>query len=106
MSTYIPNDAITLFPTIFTPQGDGNRQGFQMISNSHHVVNSRQYLPRKGTETVKLFLGNELRATAFPTIFTPQGDGNYAVIDPRYLTADIQDSRQYLPRKGTETLHR
>ena len=36
---------------------------------------SRQYLPRKGTETKKFYkLGRTW--TTFPTIFTPQGDGN------------------------------
>ena len=116
--------------------------------------NSRQYLPRKGTETLdsnsefykerakipdniypargrklnllaferqvvflipdniypargrKQNLLSPLGLTAgvisFPTIFTPQGDGNlwYMGQEPEIK---FLNSRQYLPRKGTET---
>ena len=61
---------------------------------------SRQYLPRKGTETV-LLLSVLISSKTFPTIFTPQGDGNENSNDATNL--DLVDSRQYLPRKGTET---
>ena len=37
--------------------------------------NSRQYLPRKGTET-NLMRSLQENRNLFPTIFTPQGDGN------------------------------
>ena len=64
-----------VFPTIFTPQGDGNRCIVQTWLGV--PINSRQYLPRKGTETL-------LQS------FQIQLD------QPLH-------SRQYLPRKGTET---
>ena len=41
---------INLFPTIFTPQGDGNRIYTTCVAQVF-PLNSRQYLPRKGTET-------------------------------------------------------
>ena len=71
---YLPLDI--LFPTIFTPQGDGNNFPTRK-HRSTGVSYSRQYLPRKGTET-------EYRK---------------CISDHR----NFQDSRQYLPRKGTET---
>ena len=63
------------FPTIFTPQGDGNR--FILLWFVAAIADSRQYLPRKGTETsAKEVLPVVWFAAVFPTIFTPQGDGN------------------------------
>ena len=66
-------------------------------------VNSRQYLPRKGTETIITFTPTtHMVSQPFPTIFTPQGDGNKSV--GIFLSfPDPCNSRQYLPRKGTET---
>ena len=63
------------FPTIFTPQGDGNSL-FSIVICAMYIV--------------------------FPTIFTPQGDGN-TLVEAKSLTLNSY-SRQYLPRKGTETL--
>ena len=63
------------FPTIFTPQGDGNFA--------------------TGGDAPKL-------TEIFPTIFTPQGDGN-SIAKFEGAIAE-SNSRQYLPRKGTETL--
>ena len=40
-----------IFPTIFTPQGDGN--SIAKFEGAIAESNSRQYLPRKGTETLK-----------------------------------------------------
>ena len=92
-----------LFPTIFTPQGDGNlakrkaiaKLNINCIPDNIYPArgrklprtpaleqgirsrqNSRQYLPRKGTETTFL---RSCRHRTHP------------------------NSRQYLPRKGTET---
>ena len=91
---------LSRFPTIFTPQGDGNKLRCN-DSNQFHCE--------------------------FPTIFTPQGDGNNslhlalassikAIPDNIYpargrklkrklsaLETTADNSRQYLPRKGTET---
>ena len=39
-------------------------------------IDSRQYLPRKGTETGTPELNFGGDKVEFPTIFTPQGDGN------------------------------
>ena len=88
------------FPTIFTPQGDGNVLAISI--GVMRSLNSRQYLPRKGTETNLIPVFNRCLAFysrqylprkgtetslakndpfsgvfyKFPTIFTPQGDGN------------------------------
>ena len=71
----------------------------------HQHSNSRQYLPRKGTETFcNLMITFIVLDKLFPTIFTPQGDGNNNVI-VIILLKHRANSRQYLPRKGTETLH-
>ena len=66
----------TEFPTIFTPQGDGNPNPSN-TSRLNLKQNSRQYLPRKGTETVAVKPVVQFLPPPFPTIFTPQGDGNY-----------------------------
>ncbi len=42
-------------------------------------------------------------ANLFATIFTPQGDGNWSLLDSKQMYSKI-DSPRYLPRKGTETL--
>ena len=39
----------------------------------------------------------------FPTIFTPQGDGNDTMYIVAQVVVMVPNSRQYLPRKGTET---
>ena len=138
------------FPTIFTPQGDGNknyflscsldcmeysrqylpRKGTETMSpaisiavsilipdniypargrkqanyniDNFYWFDSRQYLPRKGTETGVVGVYDMKHDIWFPTIFTPQGDGNG--VHPLRRTNDRRDSRQYLPRKGTETI--
>ena len=118
---------LSRFPTIFTPQGDGNiaccsasirqifaysrqylpRKGTETLipasDEAPFYVNSRQYLPRKGTETIITFTPTtHMVSQPFPTIFTPQGDGNKSV--GIFLSfPDPCNSRQYLPRKGTET---
>ena len=66
---------IRKFPTIFTPQGDGNNFLLAIFKGFYHEY-SRQYLPRKGTETVEYAEEDEEVFETFPTIFTPQGDGN------------------------------
>ena len=67
------------FPTIFTPQGDGNKI-IRDLLRSGYQLNSRQYLPRKGTETWIILLTMVGSFNAFPTIFTPQGDGNQVAL--------------------------
>ena len=113
------------FPTIFTPQGDGN-ESLAVLQAFKPDSYSRQYLPRKGTETIQhlyqLVIINYIPdniypargrkparlascaafASSFPTIFTPQGDGNE--VGYQDTMSNGYDSRQYLPRKGTETL--
>ena len=121
------------FPTIFTPQGDGNKTQADILSRESSIIpdniypargrkhktqqhtqisedrgipdniypargrkhpvnrilkarlalNSRQYLPRKGTETgyAEVFCD---RGIPFPTIFTPQGDGNNILTSNRF----------------------
>ncbi len=112
------------FATIFTPQGDGNPKQSELIdeknvirhdiypargrkldilfrhADSLHLYSPRylprkgtetvmiwiwierldnyspRYLPRKGTETSYWFWGDRCTCTRFATIFTPQGDGN------------------------------
>ena len=113
------------FPTIFTPQGDGNllrwfgrnilmiipdniypargRKQMDLVVREYiSEIHSRQYLPRKGTETFVVKVKQNIVVTVFPTIFTPQGDGN-KVYPYHPNTMSHKDSRQYLPRKGTET---
>ena len=54
--------------------------------------NSRQYLPRKGTETPKT-VGNMAKdIVTFPTIFTPQGDGNNFLILKGAINFKIPDN--------------
>ncbi len=62
------------FATIFTPQGDGNRD--LPIAIAPKTRNSPRYLPRKGTETCCLVHLCSWECCQFATIFTPQGDGN------------------------------
>ena len=66
---------LTIFPTIFTPQGDGNLQT-ALYTHTLAIRHSRQYLPRKGTETFFPASLSRFVCVKFPTIFTPQGDGN------------------------------
>ncbi len=67
------------------------------------IADSPRYLPRKGTETVRMInIVITFNITQFATIFTPQGDGN-----GKANAAAIESSKyspRYLPRKGTETL--
>ena len=99
--TFFDDLGVNAFPTIFTPQGDGNSISGFLGCQVFISLYSRQYLPRKGTETqVKIIdcklteyysrqylprKGTETQwtsplypknASKFPTIFTPQGDGN------------------------------
>ena len=91
------------FPTIFTPQGDGNlctnsgtpclirmipdniypargrKHAFRPRTHDRASINSRQYLPRKGTETLPIAESPPITVSSFPTIFTPQGDGNVSI---------------------------
>ena len=88
---------VDTFPTIFTPQGDGNRQS-HTATDLELPFYSRQYLPRKGTETIALNNLEHPKTFAFPTIFTPQGDGNL-VRKPRKLDGDRIPDNIY-PARG------
>ena len=63
-----------IFPTTFTPQGDGN----PLIASCAilSALYFRLPLPRKGTETEIEFYSPHSKKKRFPTTFTPQGDGN------------------------------
>ena len=91
---------LSLFPTIFTPQGDGNEQCTcnKLVASS---IPDNIY-PARGRKHAKSFARTVDQFIAFPTIFTPQGDGNIHV-SRDIFTPLMLDSRQYLPRKGTET---
>ena len=92
------------FPTIFTPQGDGNIEINKCIYLFFGFLNSRQYLPRKGTETRlqwRYLLGCS-RWFIPDNIYPARG----RKLKRKLLTLGLSqylNSRQYLPRKGTET---
>ncbi len=116
------------FATIFTPQGDGN-QRYRLGKNQrlldagirHDIYPARgrklsvlpveirdrlteirhDIYPARGRKLVGLTLLTNARQI-FATIFTPQGDGNYAPIS-RTQRIVHGNSPRYLPRKGTET---
>ena len=92
----------------YLPRKGTETHGDRFCSAAHQWRYSRQYLPRKGTETELIRknpeLGNSIpdniypargrkrstillalfQASRFPTIFTPQGDGNM------YIRVDIK----------------
>ena len=115
------------FPTIFTPQGDGNLPCGQHCLETI-FLHSRQYLPRKGTETErsKGFAKRGIAAIIPDNIYPARGrkraiallSGSFSMYSRQYLPRkgtetfllhgsyarkSKQYSRQYLPRKGTET---
>ena len=142
------------FPTIFTPQGDGNldTNAIKQLISLEIPDNIYPARGRKQERSTCMLLsmfspipdniyparGRKLRSAftvslawcAFPTIFTPQGDGNstvsseqgtvigFGIPDNIYPARGRKrstsksenevirsaDSRQYLPRKGTETI--
>ena len=89
------------FPTIFTPQGDGNRCCITTQSSCFQLIPDNIY-PARGRKHCKSGSKSKPASLSFPTIFTPQGDGNLFRSRIK-LTLYILYSRQYLPRKGTET---
>ena len=91
------------FPTIFTPQGDGNIaitfpsiKQISLIPDNIYPARGRK--PGANSATIP----SASVGIWFPTIFTPQGDGN--LLKWRVRDCSKANSRQYLPRKGTETL--
>ena len=63
------------FPTIFTPQGDGNL-GSEIPPVSLEGVIPDNIYPARGRKHQKQITMTEIVKYLFPTIFTPQGDGN------------------------------
>ena len=92
------------FPTIFTPQGDGNltvwRSSFNMVTLFFIPDN---IYPARGRKLDLDMINPKILLVEFPTIFTPQGDGNNLAAIASVFQK-LPYSRQYLPRKGTETL--
>ena len=66
---------------------------------------SRQYLPRKGTETVGISISPLLRQTEIPDNIYP-ARGRKRNMQSNLPPFQGKNSRQYLPRKGTETRDR
>ena len=92
----------TAFPTIFTPQGDGNRFNFPTSLAIAPIIPDNIYPARGRKQTIDSST-LPTPAISFPTIFTPQGDGNIALQHCCAVGRCREHSRQYLPRKGTET---
>ena len=63
------------FPTIFTPQGDGNLLLVSHWYSSPFQIPDNIY-PARGRKHSLLLSINSADIRVFPTIFTPQGDGN------------------------------
>ncbi len=87
-----------VFPTTFTPQGDGNSDFCACASSasciSDYLYPARGRKPDHGEKISKL-------TREFPTTFTPQGDGNKGM--GRVFHPTTANFRLPLPRKGTET---
>ena len=65
------------------------------------MIYSRQYLPRKGTETPSLQIGLCYKHQIPDNIYPARGR---KLAHHCFLQGEtFQNSRQYLPRKGTET---
>ena len=92
-----------LFPTIFTPQGDGNELKWKALSRLSPSY-SRQYLPRKGTETTRVWSFIVLPLTNSRQYLPRKGTETLSW-DAKANWYSLSDSRQYLPRKGTETMN-
>ncbi len=67
--------SLTIFATIFTPQGDGNSlcasYGVTCRDIRHDIY------PARGRKLIIRAIAHVVSACRFATIFTPQGDGNY-----------------------------
>ena len=71
--TFFDDLGVNAFPTIFTPQGDGNSISGFLGCQVFISLYSRQYLPRKGTETSDLPEVKELAAVIPDNIYPARG---------------------------------
>ena len=102
LTTIVKNNELEyVFPTIFTPQGDGNNNVYSPFVVSMTLLIPDNIYPARGRKLIQSYRFFPTIATIFPTIFTPQGDGNAIRMVLKIIF--IENSRQYLPRKGTET---
>ena len=92
----IPN-APNIPDNIYPARGRKPYQLKLIIKSS--LCHSRQYLPRKGTETkhAQKLLAWEI--VVFPTIFTPQGDGNI-VLTPKLIKQKLDIPDNIYPARG------
>ncbi len=63
--------------TLLTPQGDGNSQTYEQLTN--FLLGPAPSLPRKGTETKQAASARSLHPQTSRTLLTPQGDGNMII---------------------------
>ena len=78
-----PWKELKIYSRQYLPRKGTETRAMSSIAGLLQRQNSRQYLPRKGTETEGFILLVRRVTVTFPTIFTPQGDGNnFAVTIP------------------------